>query len=229
MNAILANDWRLVYGTSKAENINRALLTDDNRPLVTLSSWLDDLSLRLSVGGLDRSGTLALVTGLFARAGVSIVACYGQRLHLVQGCHFELEHTPENSDRVRRMLQHLQEYDWQGLRLLTPLAFDRVYRVRLDIPEDVCGLLYPLAKVLADHRVNLRSFSAEKEVLAGLGGLPEVRVLTELEVPSQLDLRRLLDELTAAAPAGSRVTVRETYPLADERPVQSDGCVEVNT
>jgi glycine cleavage system regulatory protein len=229
MNGVLTNDWTVNCGGLKVKSFTQEVVGDNNQPLVTLNCRLDDLSLRVDVDGLDRPGTLAFVTGLFAEFRVNVEACYGRRLHMTQGSQFELEHSPENRARVLKMLNHLQSEGGEKFRVVNPVAFDRVYSVRVDILKDDYGLLHPLAKVLADKRVNLHSFSAEKKLLGGLNGLPEVCVMAEMELPFGLDLNDLKTCLAAACPEGSWLKFREEYTLVNDQVVLGDDYFVVKT
>ncbi len=187
----------------------------NGRSALTLKFRVDESSMRVTVEGEDCPGTLLLVTSLFDRRGVNVESCHGRRLSLTQGSQFELEYSPENCEKVFLMLRDVPRH-FGGVTLLPPVAFDRVVSVRVNMAKDAPGLLTPFARVLAERRVNLHSFNAEKRLLGQLLGRSEVTVLAEMEVPVGLNLDVLKAELKAVCPRGSQLDFRDEFSLLDD-------------
>ena len=135
------------------------------------------------------------------------------QLKHLQSWTFELARGLVNEQLLQQMLADMKRNP-EGFDLRRPVSFDCVCDLKVDGGHDLSNLLYPLAKLLADSDVNLRSFRTDKDEL--LGGLPPAEVTAELNLPRGLVLETLQHDLLQACPDGWRVVLKQKWQRKDD-------------
>jgi glycine cleavage system regulatory protein len=189
---------------NKPVTLYRHLLSDgkgDEQPFGRLSFLLLDNRLLVNVVGLHRPGLLAYLTKKFLDFKADIEWCSGERLRRGAGALFEI--TGPSKEDFGHLCDEFLNHD---LPLLGPLDFvpTRFFDLLVKVPRNQSGLLHTVAKVLADHNVDLAYFMADK-----VGGKHQVMILARLELAAgvnELDLRVKLEK---SCPEGSVVDLQE--------------------